>query len=203
VLHRLLTNIDREADRMTTLVNDLLVLTRLRAGRSALTLEPTDLRTIASRASDAIAPLVAGRGQRLQLSLPRRPLVGHVDPGRLERALLNLLANAQKYGYDNGLVQITLIHRGSHAVFSVADNGPGIPASDYDRIFERFYRAETEATRRHQGSGLGLPIARATAELHGGELRVEPTPGGGATFSLAIPLPRDRPARAPAGRTTP
>jgi signal transduction histidine kinase len=77
-------------------------------------------------------------------------------------------------------------------VCRVIDDGPGIPESDHARIFERFYRAETEATRRNQGSGLGLPIARATAELHRGQLTVATTPGGGATFSLRLPLRRKR-----------
>jgi PAS domain S-box-containing protein len=188
VLHQLLTNIDREADRMATLVNDLLELTRLRTGRAPLRIERTDLRTVATRARDAIAPLIEKRQQQLEFVLPRTRLVAAVDAERLERAVLNLLSNAQKYGYAGGVVTLTLARQGQNAVFSVADNGPGIPEADNERIFERFYRAETEVTRRNQGSGLGLPIARATAELHGGRLRLAPTPGGGTTFSLSIPL---------------
>ena len=70
---------------------------------------------------------------------------------------------------------------------AVADDGPGIAVADQERIFERYYRSETEATRRNQGSGLGLPIARALVELHGGRLWLESTPGAGATFWIALP----------------
>ena len=70
---------------------------------------------------------------------------------------------------------------------AVADDGPGIAVVDQERIFERYYRSETEATRRNQGSGLGLPIARALVELHGGRLWLESTPGAGATFWIALP----------------
>jgi signal transduction histidine kinase len=70
----------------------------------------------------------------------------------------------------------------------VADDGPGIPAGEQERIFERFHRADTEATRSVKGSGLGLPIARGLVELHGGRIWVESTPGHGATFSVALPL---------------
>ena len=109
VLHRLLTNIDHEADRMTTLVNDLLELTRLRAGTASL--ERTDLRRVASRAVDAVAQLILARNKRLEVDLPKRPLVGHVDAARLERALVNLLANAQKYGRDGGTIRLGLESR--------------------------------------------------------------------------------------------
>jgi signal transduction histidine kinase len=111
----------------------------------------------------------------------------------LEQALLNLLANANRYGREGGLIQLELERGQSGAVFRVADDGPGIPTGDRERIFERYYRAETESTRRSQGSGLGLPIVRAIAELHGGQIHVEETPGGGSTFVLDLPLaPRRR-----------
>jgi len=190
VQHRLLANIDREADRMATLVNDLLELSRLRTAHPRLQLVPIDLRIVATRARDAIAPLVDARHQHLKLDLPTGRIDAFVDAARLERALVNLLANAQKYGHEGGLVRLALDECDREAVFSVVDDGPGIPVADRGRVFDRYYRAETEATRRRQGSGLGLPIARATAEAHGGRLWVEPTPGGGATFKLVVPLGR-------------
>jgi PAS domain S-box-containing protein len=186
-LHRLLVNIDHEADRMTTLVDDLLDLARFETGRLRLKPIRCDLRVLAERAVRAIEPLPEQRGQRVVLDLPRRPVSEVVDAEWIERALVNLLSNAHKYGRDGGLIRLSLERRSGGPVFAVEDDGPGIPEEDQARLFERFYRPKTEATRRNQGSGLGLPIAKAMVELHGGRIWVESLPGAGATFRIALP----------------
>lgn len=187
-LHLMFANIDQAADRMAALVEDLLELTRLQAGRVQLRLDRVDLRDVARRAARAIEPLVHEREQRLRLTLPRRTVEARVDVQRLERALLNLLSNACKYGRTGGTIRLSLATRNGRALFGVADNGPGIPEAEQARIFERFYRPEDDTTRRTQGSGLGLPIARAMVELHDGRLWLESTPGKGSTFFIALPL---------------
>ncbi|MCC6176337.1 MAG: GAF domain-containing protein [Chloroflexi bacterium] len=187
-LHRLLVNIHHESERMATLVDDLLDLTRLRAGRLRLRCAHTDLRALAERLGATIEPLAQQRGQRVVLALPPRPLVAPVDVERLERALLNLLVNAHRYGRDGGTIRLALARRRSEAVFTVADDGPGIANADRQRIFERFYRPKSDAARRSQGSGLGLPIAKAMVELHGGRIWLEDRAGQGATFHVALPL---------------
>jgi signal transduction histidine kinase len=101
--------------------------------------------------------------------------------------LLNLLSNAHTYGREGGTIRLSLARRCADVVVAVADDGPGIAAADQERISERYYRSETAATRHKQGSGLGLPIARALVELHGGHLWLESTPGSGATFWIALP----------------
>ncbi len=186
-LHRMFVNIDLAADRMHNLVADLLEMARLQIGRTELHLSPCDLRLLARRAAAAIEPLAQARSQRVELELPPEPVRGQCDPPRLERALLNLLSNAQKYGRSGGLIRLRLERRPHQILFGVTDDGPGIPAEEQALIFERFYRPETEATRRNQGAGLGLPIARALVELHGGRLWVESAPGAGATFWIALP----------------
>jgi signal transduction histidine kinase len=143
---------------------------------------------VALRAAHEIEPLAQARGQQVRLELPPAALMGWVDSRRLGRVLLNLLGNATKYGREQGAIRLRLEEQPDQALFSVADDGAGIPDADRERIFERFYRAETEATRRAKGSGLGLPIARALVELHGGRIRVESTPGRGTTFHVALPL---------------
>ena len=188
-LHRMFVNIDLAADRMGVLVADLLELARFQAGRVGLQRRATDLRALAERVAVAIEPLAQARTQRVELALPAAPLTARVDPDRLERALLNLLGNAQKYGRDGGRICLCLAPRDGEALFSVADDGPGIALADQPFVFERFYRSESEATQRSQGSGLGLPIARAIVELHGGRVWVESAPGHGATFHIALPLP--------------
>jgi PAS domain S-box-containing protein len=198
-LHRMFVNIDLAADRMGNLVADLLELARFQAGRVGLQRQRTDLRALGERVAAAIEPLAAARAQRVQVALPDAPLIASADPDRLERALLNLLGNAQKYGRDGGLVGLRLEQRGAEALFAVADDGPGIPPAEQAFIFDRFYRSADEATQRHQGSGLGLPIARAIVELHGGRIWVESASDAGATFYVALPLAPESPGRSPAG----
>jgi PAS domain S-box-containing protein len=187
-LHRLLVNIDEAADDMGNLVEDLLELSRLQAGRVQLCREPTDLREVALRAAREIEPLAEARGQRIHLDLTPDSLTGWIDAPRLGRVLVNLLSNATKYGREHGTVFLRLDAQAGQAHFLVLDDGPGISDCDRERIFERFYRAENEATQRAPGSGLGLPIARALVELHGGRIWVESPPGEGAAFHVALPL---------------
>jgi signal transduction histidine kinase len=187
-LHRLFVNIELSADRMTNLVTDLLELTRLQAGRAPFRPIWCNLNDVARRSARTIEPLLGAKNQHFELDLPAEPIYTRADPDRLERALLNLLGNAQKYGKMHGSIRLSLRAGPSEVVFTVADDGPGIAWDEQPHIFERFYRSETEATQRRQGSGLGLPIARAMVELHGGRIWVDSTPGQGTIFSIALPL---------------
>jgi signal transduction histidine kinase len=185
-LHRLLVNVEESADDMARMIEDLLELTRLQAGRIELHREMSDLRDVALRAAREVEPLAEARGQHIELDLPSAPLEGWVDAERLGRVLMNLLGNANKYGRVDGAIVLRLEDQPREAVFSIVDDGPGISAREQTRIFERFYRAETAANAK--GSGLGLPIARALVELHGGRLWVESKLGQGAAFRVALPL---------------
>jgi PAS domain S-box-containing protein len=187
-LHRLLVIIDKAADDMARLVEALLALSSWRAGRIELSREVTDVRQVAVQAADGIEPRALQRRQRLELDLPRAPLRAWVDADRLRRVLLVLLVNATTYGRDEGSIILRLQTTATEALFSVVDDGPGIPDGAHDRIFEPFYRGDTEAVRHIRGSGLGLSVARAMVELHGGRIWAEETPGGGATLQLVLPL---------------
>lgn len=186
-LHRMLVNVDLAADRMTALVADLLELARLQARRAELSPGRCDLRKLAQQVASTIEPLVEARGQQLEVDLPTEPVWGEVDAGRLERALLNLLSNAHNYGGEGGHIRFCLESDQDEVRFSVTDDGPGIPPTEQAHIFERFYRPETDSTRRTPGAGLGLPIARALVELHGGRIGVQSAPGEGSTFWIALP----------------
>jgi signal transduction histidine kinase len=187
-IHRMLTNIDRAATEMGRLVDDLLELGRLQRGRATIALVPCDLRAIAERGGRAIEALARERGQRLTVTLPDEPVPVLADATRIERALLNLLGNAQKYGREGGRIDLRVERLPGEAVVTVADDGPGIPVEDQPRVFERFYRSHAESARRVVGSGLGLPIVKTLVELHGGRVAVESMPGAGAAFHLALPL---------------
>ncbi|MDB5059057.1 MAG: Two-component hybrid sensor and regulator [Chloroflexi bacterium] len=186
-LHRMLENSEQAAERMTGLVDNLLELTRVQAGRIQLLRAPHDLRELAQQMADAISPLAQARGQRVELDLPAEPTLALVDTQRLEQVLLNLLSNAHMHGREGGIIRLSLARHAGEVVLAVTDDGPGIAAADQERIFERYYRSETEATRHKHGSGLGLPIARALVDLHGGRLWLESTPGAGATFWISLP----------------
>jgi signal transduction histidine kinase len=193
-LHHMLVNTEQAAERMAGLVDNLLDLTRMQAGRVQLLRAHHDLRELAQRMAGAIEPLAQTRGQRVELELPASATPALVDAQRLEQVLLNLLGNAHKYGREGGTIRLSLARHPDEVVLGVADDGPGIAEADQKHIFERYYRSEAETTRRKQGSGLGLPIARALVELHGGRLWVTSRQGAGATFWIA--LPADQPAAA-------
>ena len=209
---RMFVHIDQAADRMASMVDDLIELNRLRVGRVVLSPERSDLREIAQRAARVIEPLAQSRGQRVRVRLPRRPVTLCVDVTRLERAVLNLLGNAHKHGRDGGEIVIAVHQDRTAAHLSVSDDGPGIPPVERERVFERFYRvdeahaahagSEVSARdyehRKPNGSGLGLPIARRLVELHGGRLTLECRRRPGATFRITLPTAAPR---APAVRT--
>lgn len=187
---RLLRNIDRSSDRLGALISDLLDLTRLEGGRLELHREPLDLREIAEEALATVRPLADGRRQTVTANMDRAPCLVDGDRRRLEQVALNLLTNAVKYGRVGGRIRLAVHHAPGQAIrLEVRDDGPGIPESEQRLIFERFYRPDTEDTRRATGTGLGLPIARALTELHGGQIDLHSVPGRGSTFVVTLPEP--------------
>ena len=183
-LHRLLGNIDLAADELAKLIEDLLEIARLQAGRVELWRSQVDIRDVVSRAVRSIEPLAVERAQVLVVTQLDHPVFADVDAERLGRVVRNLLANAQKYGRERGRIVVSLYDRPDDVCISVTDDGPGIATEDQERIFDRFYRA---AGASASGSGLGLAIARGLVELHGGRLWVDSAPGAGSTFFVSIP----------------
>ena len=176
------------AERMQALVNDLLDLTRLEQGRSTLSFDEVDMRDVTAAAAEATQPLFANKDQRLALHLPEGRFLVRGDSARLEQVVINLLSNAHKYSPAGTLVELRLTRSGGECLMLVRDQGAGVPEEERERIFERFYRSTQHRQDRTASTGLGLPIARAIAELHRGRLWVAPAPGGGSVFTLALPL---------------
>jgi signal transduction histidine kinase len=195
---RLLRNIDRSSDRLGALITDLLDLTRLEGGRLELHRERIDLRSVAEEALATVRPLADGRRQKLGVSYDSESCDVDGDRRRLEQIALNLLTNAVKYGRIGGRIWL-MVHRAPDQTvrLEVRDDGPGIRESDQRLVFERFYRLDTDETRRVTGTGLGLPIARALTELHGGRIELRSEAGRGSTFVVTLPGARD-PMSAPA-----
>ncbi|HUS16910.1 MAG TPA: GAF domain-containing protein [Chloroflexia bacterium] len=174
--------------RMQALVNDLLDLTRLEQGRTTFVLELLDLRDVASAAVTATRPLFASKDQPITMHVPEVSCGVRGDRARLEQVVINLLSNAHKYAPAGAQVDVRVTRAGDECHIRVRDSGPGVPADEREHIFERFYRSSAHRTDRTASTGLGLPIARTVAELHGGRLWAEEAPGGGSIFILALPL---------------
>lgn len=185
-LERSMTGITREAERMSLLVDDLLLLARLDEGRP-LEREPVDLAAVVQEAVDAARVVEPER--RIDLAVEPTTVLG--DAARLRQVLDNLLANARAHTPARRPVSVALRPNHGRATLTVADQGPGLSEEQAARVFERFYRADSSRARASGGSGLGLSIVSAVIEAHGGTAQVRPTPGGGATFVIALPLAAD------------
>lgn len=191
VTGRFLEIIEKHANRLTLLLDDLLLLARLDSGRIDLDLRPVVLAEAAQEAIDDAAILARGRGVTLLQAVPAG-LAAHADAHRLRQALANLIDNAIKYGREGGTVEVRGRELGAGQVeVSVRDDGPGIAGEALERVFERFYRADKARAREQGGTGLGLAIVKNVVQAHGGDVRVESTPGRGTEFFIRLPAARD------------
>lgn len=195
--HRaLLEAIERNAERMQRLVGDILELSRFRSGSVNLQLRRFSAVGMADSVIATLAPLALRRGQHLERLAPliEDPRV-YGDHRRLERALLNLVSNAQRFTPDGGSISVTVEERGPLTCWIVTDEGPGISEADHPRLFERFFVGRNDTSGAQDGVGLGLPTALAIAQAHGGTIEVHSELHRGSTFSLVVPTggPEDEP----------
>jgi PAS domain S-box-containing protein len=173
-----------QVDRLNRLIGDLVDASRLERGRLELDRRPVDLIAVARRAVEGARGYA--EGQTIRLEAPAALPLGDWDHHRIGQVLQNLLSNALKYA-PAGEVVVRVEDRGDAAQVAVVDHGPGISSQALPKLFQRFYRAEDTAASDTAGLGLGLYISRGLVESHGGQIRVEPTPGGGATFVFELP----------------
>jgi two-component system phosphate regulon sensor histidine kinase PhoR len=191
VATRFIEIIDKHANRLTLLIDDLLLLARLDSGRIEMKFQSLPLREAAQDSLDDFGIIARARNVTLENVVPV-DLIARADPERLRQVLSNLIDNAIKYGRPRGVVSIggRLLDEG-RVELTVRDDGPGIPQEAKARIFERFYRVDKGRSREQGGTGLGLAIVKNVMEAHGGEVRVESAPGAGATFFLTLPAKRE------------
>jgi two-component system phosphate regulon sensor histidine kinase PhoR len=186
VAERFLKIIERNANRLDLLIQDLLTISALESGRLALDLKPTELRALVEKVFSHLQGRAENRNARLVNELPE--LTANADANRLDQVLTNLVDNAIKYGRPQGSVIVggKKLDDGRLEVF-VRDDGPGIPAEAIDRVFERFYRVDKARSRDQGGTGLGLAIVKHIVQAHGGEVRCASELGQGATFFFTLP----------------
>jgi heavy metal sensor kinase len=184
-----LDSIKDEADRLTRLVGDLLLLAQAESGKLPLNLRPVELDLLLTDVFQEMRVL-AGEKVKLKLTDIDQVLVNG-DPDRLKQVFLNLISNAIYYTPQGGDVYLTLSKAGDMAKVIVRDTGPGIPPKDLPHIFDRFYRSEKSRTRsstKASGFGLGLSIAYWIIDTHGGRIEVDSHEGQGTTFCVYLPL---------------
>jgi signal transduction histidine kinase len=185
---RFLGVIERNAQRLLRLVGDLLLVSRVDAGRLGLEMEELDLGDLALECAQASQPR-ADAGQ-IALTVEAEPLLMHGDRTRLSEVVDNLLSNALKFTPPGGAVGVRVFASDEEAVLEVRDTGMGISDADQERLFERFFRAEAAMAAAIPGTGLGLCISKMLVEAHGGRIGVESDSDGGAVFRVSLPLAR-------------
>jgi signal transduction histidine kinase len=172
---------------LVRLLNDLLDLARSDAGRLGIMPQPTEVAPLVDDAVRTMRAQTESSRQRLSQRIePGLPLI-HVEADRIRQILVNLLTNAHEYSPEGASIEVTARAIDAEVEIAVTDNGPGIPESQLDQIFERFTRGDAGLTQRVGGTGLGLAISKSLVELHGGTIAVRSTPGAGSTFSLRLP----------------
>jgi len=183
-----------EVDRMSAIVDDLLLLSRIDAHQEELRFAPVDLVELVRGTAEGMRNIGEKVGVAVAVTAPSGAVTATADATHLERALRNVLRNAIEHSSPGGGVNVALTVAGDAAVVRVTDQGVGIAAADLDHVFDRFYRADSSRSRDRGGSGLGLAIARWIVERHGGAITAESTQGKGTTMALHVPLagPRDQ-----------
>jgi signal transduction histidine kinase len=180
-----------ESERLERLVEGLLDFGQIEAGRARYRMGSTDAAGLVRDVVEEFERTVSADGCRVELALPASPCRIRADREALGRALWNLLDNAVKYSPEDRTVRVEVAPEGSRLSISVRDRGVGIPAAEQKAIFGKFVRGARAREIHVKGTGLGLAIVRHVVAAHGGEVRLESSPGEGSRFTLLLPLERE------------
>jgi signal transduction histidine kinase len=183
---------ERQLQQMARLIDDVLDLARVRAGKIEFCPRPTDLAGVLTDAVEASRPLMEKLGHELTVTLPLGPLCVDADPGRLTQAVANLLNNAAKYTPERGHVTLFAKQVESEVEIGVRDNGMGIPTDLLPRIFDLFMQVDGSRSRARGGLGIGLSLVRQIVEMHGGTVHASSAgPGQGSEFRIRLPIAQE------------
>ena len=173
-----------EVQKLKAIVQKLLILARVDAGRLELCLEPIDLSAMIESAVEDAGAIA----QDLQIQKKILPgVIVKADPDLMGQVVRNLTSNAVKYNRANGLIKFQLSVRNNNALFTISNTGVSIPAKDREKIFDRFYRVDQSRSKTVSGTGLGLSLAREIVQAHGGKLRLDSDSGNVVSFTLSLP----------------
>ncbi len=180
--------INKESQRLTQLINNILDFSRIEAGRKEYHFRPTDVGAVVRDVVESYRFSIEQQGFELEVSIAEDLPEAVVDPEALSQALLNLTNNAIKYSGDGKYVGLDVRSADAAIVISVTDRGVGIPKPEQKKIFEKFYRVEDTLIHTTKGSGLGLSLVQHIIDAHGGSVELDSEPGRGSTFRLVVPL---------------
>ncbi|MGB7946614.1 MAG: GAF domain-containing sensor histidine kinase [Candidatus Binatia bacterium] len=186
-----LEDVQASGRHLLNLINDVLDLSKIEAGRVTLSIHEYSMREVVQAVFTAMQPLAAGKNLALKIVVPLDLPSGKGDQRRLTQVLMNLVGNAVKFA-DVGEVRVETKSADGSFLVSVSDTGPGIAPADQDRIFEEFKQVDGSNSRSKGGTGLGLAIAKRIIEMHGGRIWVKSRIGIGSTFTFILPLRVDR-----------
>jgi PAS domain S-box-containing protein len=189
-LQSVVTIARRSTDRIQRLISSLLDINRLESGQAILSQQRVVVTMLTKEVVDAVLPMVESRHQTLTNNLPEKLPPVWVDVDMIRRVLINLMENASKFTQPEGKIELGAKRDGEWLQMWVQDNGPGIPFTDQERIFEKFTRLKTEGSAT--GLGVGLAFCRLAVEGHGGKIWVESNTGQGAKFNLTLPLANEK-----------
>ena len=183
---RMVDVIERNTNRLRSLIEDLLTLSRVEAGTFKTVRQPVDVTELVNGAVRAMTPN-AGPNLSVRVECPRGPLVAMVDPYQIDRVMINLLSNAVKFTPGGGQVTVRVREVDRDLLLSVSDTGIGIPIGEQPDLFNRFFRASNAVVQSIPGTGLGLTIVRTIVSNHGGDVELHSTPGEGTTVTVRLP----------------
>ncbi|MDB4940831.1 MAG: sensory box histidine kinase/response regulator [Labilithrix sp.] len=199
---RALETIERNATTQAQLIEDLLDVSRVIAGKLPLDVSTVTFARVVEAALESAAPAIEAKGLKLRVVLDTDATLSG-DPARLQQVVWNLLTNATKFTPKGGAIQVTLRRDDSHVELAVTDSGQGIDPSFLEHVFDRFKQADPSTTKVHGGLGLGLSIAKNLVEMHGGVIEARSDgPGKGATFLVRLPVAAMRRSPAPTAPPT-
>jgi signal transduction histidine kinase len=184
-VHTSLERINDQTGRLTSLIDELMDVSSIRAGKVQLHKRKQDLNIVSREVAEDQRMLT---GRSIVLDTPSTPVKAQVDGDRISQVLVNLISNAVKYSPERSPVEITVNQGDSHATIIVRDYGKGIPKEQQERIFETFYRTPDAQSSSKQGLGLGLAISKEIVERHNGRIWMESAPDHGSTFFVELPL---------------
>jgi signal transduction histidine kinase len=180
--------INKESQRLTQLINNILDFSRIEAGRKEYRLSPTDLTRVVASVLETYRFQIEQQGFTLEEAIDADLPLVQADGEALTQALLNLLNNAIKYSRDDKRIRVETRREGDSVRLTVVDHGIGVAKPEQKKIFEKFYRAEDSLVHETKGSGLGLSLVKHIMDAHGGRVEVDSTPGRGSAFSLLLPV---------------
>jgi signal transduction histidine kinase len=182
--------INKESQRLTQLINNILDFSRIEAGRKEYRFTPTDIRRVVEGVLESYRFQIEQQGFKLEESLGADLPAVEGDPEALAQALINLINNAMKFSGDDRFIRVEARKVDDAVRVSVADHGIGVAKGEQRKIFDKFYRAEDSLVHDTKGSGLGLSLVKHIMDAHGGRVEVDSTPGRGSTFTLVLPVRR-------------